>query len=376
MTKTKVDIPLLFSILFLIGIGLVMVYSSSWATAAEKFGDGFYYLKRQSIFAAIGVVALVVGAVADPMRWARWTYPMLLGCFFLLLVVLIPGVGAAAGIARRWIAVGPFTLQAGEPLKFALVVFLSLSIAKKGERMKSFSIGIVPHMVVVGTCVLLLLAEPDFGTAIMLVTITLAMLFVGGARVSVLLTGILVVIPIATYLITSSAYRMRRVVAFLDPWEHRYDVGYQITESLMTLGSGGWAGVGLGDGRQKLFFLPAGHTDFILANLGEELGFLGVGCVAMAFATILWRGARAAFRHDDGFRSNLALGITLLLVVQATFNIAVVLGLVPTKGLTLPFLSYGGSSLIMSAFLAGVLLRLAGDVESAQREPSAQEAHA
>lgn len=364
MTRTRVDLPLLFAVLALMALGVVMVYSSSWVVAEERFGDELYYLKRQTLFAGLGVFALLIGAAVDPDRWAKLTYPMLGACFLLLVVVLIPGVGAAAGIARRWIAIGPFTLQAGEPLKFALVVYLALSIAKKGERMRTFSVGIVPHLVMPGLAVLLLLAEPDFGTALMMVTLTGLMLFVGGAQIRYLVGGIVAVVPVALYLILSSPYRMRRLIAFLDPWSHRYDAGYQITESLMTLGSGGALGLGVGDGRQKLFYLPAGHTDFILANIGEELGFVGVALVAAAFGVLLARGIRAAVAHADrdAFRSYLALGLTALFIVQAAFNVAVVLGLVPTKGLTLPFLSYGGSSLFTSAFLAGVLLRLSGEV--------------
>lgn len=372
MTRTRVDLPLLFAVLFLIALGVVMVYSSSWVVAEDRFGDSLHYLKRQSMYAVAGVFALMFGALIDPAFWAKRIYPWLGFCFFLLLIVLIPGVGAAAGIARRWIALGPLTLQAGEPLKFFLVVYLAHSMAKKGAKMRSFSVGLAPHLIIPGAAVILLLAEPDFGTALMLATLTAMMLFVGGARVSYLLAGVMAIVPISLYLVMSSAYRMRRIIAFLDPWAHRYDVGYQITESLMTLGSGGASGIGLGDGRQKLFYLPAGHTDFILANIGEELGFFGVSCVALAFLVILARGAKAAFAHTDAYCSYLALGLTAILVVQAAFNVAVVLGVVPTKGLTLPFLSYGGSSLVTSAFLAGVLLRVCGDAAPVYERRSAR----
>lgn len=364
MNRIRVDVILLVAVLFLMGLGVVMVYSSSWALAQSARSDELFYLKRQGMYAAVAVVALVFGAAVDPRRWERWAYPMLGGAIFLLLIVLIPGVGAAAGIARRWISLGPVTLQAGEVAKFALVVYLAMSLAKKGPRMKTFRVGVLPHILIPGALVFLLVLEPDFGTAMMLVTMTLLMLFVGGARVGYLAGAIVAVFPVALLLITQSPYRMRRIVAFLDPWAHRHDVGYQITESLMTLGSGGVDGLGLGDGRQKLFFLPAAHTDFIFAVVGEELGFIGVIVVVAAFVMILVRGTRAALRHHRPFLSYLAIGITCLIVVQALFNMAVVLGVVPTKGLTLPFLSYGGSSLITSAFLAGVLLRLSGEASS------------
>lgn len=365
MTRSRVDLPLLLATLMLMGLGVVMVYSSSWAVAAEQFGDPLYYAKKHVVYALIAVVALLVGTAVQPLHWSRLTYPLLAGMFVLLLIVLLPGVGAAAGVARRWIVVGPITLQPGEPAKFALLVYLATSLARKGHRMRSFSVGVLPHLIIPGAAILLIMKQPDYGTAVMIATVTLILLFVGGARIGYLAGAGLALLPVALWLVTSSAYRMRRVVAYLDPWGHRYDEGYQITESLMTLGSGGLLGLGLGDGRQKLFFLPAAHTDFILAVIGEELGFLGILAVVGCFIVILVRGMRAALRHTDAFRSYLALGITALVTLQATFNIAVVLGVVPTKGLTLPFISSGGSSLITSAFLAGVLLRLASEVPSA-----------
>jgi len=362
MNRVRVDVPLLGAILFLMATGLVMVYSSSWAMAQSTYDDPLYFLKRQIVFAVVGVGALLVGAFVDPKSYRSWAYPMLGVAVFLLLIVLIPGIGKAVGVARRWIPIGPFHLQAGEPAKFALVCYLAMSLAKKGAvRMKTFRVGVLPHLMIPGLVIGLLILEPDFGTAMMLTVITLVMMFVGGARVGYLAGALLAVLPVAMVLVAQSPYRMRRIIAFLDPWAHRWDVGYQITESLMTFGSGGAFGLGMGDGRQKLFFLPAAHTDFIFSVVGEELGFIGVFAVISAFATIMVRGIIAAARHKCAFLSFLSIGLTSLLVVQAGFNMAVVLGVVPTKGLTLPFLSYGGSSLITSAFLGGVLLRLAGD---------------
>lgn len=380
MTRTRADLPLLLATLVLMGLGVVMVYSSSWAFAAERMGDPLFYAKKHLAYAGVALVALLVGVAVQPLRWSRWAYPLLGVTFVLLLVVLLPGVGAAAGIARRWIVVGPIQVQPGEPAKFALLVYLAMSLAKKGHRMRSFSVGLLPHMLVPGAVIGLIVLQPDYGTAVMLALATLVLLFVGGARLGYLAGAGLALLPVALWLVTSSAYRMRRVVAYLDPWGHRYDEGYQITESLMTIGSGGLTGLGLGMGKQKLFFLPAAHTDFILAVIGEELGFLGIVCVLGCFGVILARGLRAALRHTDAFRSYLALGITALFSLQAIFNVAVVLGVVPTKGLTLPFVSSGGSSLITSAFLAGVLLRLASDVPAAeaatpQRSRDDEEAH-
>jgi len=361
MSRLRVDVPMLFALLFLTGLGLVMVYSSSAVLASTTLGDGAYYLKRQVAFAIVGLGALVLGASIDPARYERHAYAILVGALVLLVVVLVPGIGHVAGGARRWLVVGPIGLQAGEPIKLALVVYLAMSLAKKGERMKTFSVGVVPHFLVPGAAMVLLLCEPDFGTAVMLASITFLMLFVGGARVGYLAGVFLLALPVALHVVASSPYRMKRVLGFLDPWTYRYDIGYQITESLMTIGSGGLFGLGLGDGRQKLFFLPAAHTDFIFAVTAEELGFVGSVSVIAAFCVVAVRGVRGALRSERPFLAYLALGLTALLVVQALFNVAVVLGLVPTKGITLPFVSYGGSSLVMSLFTAGVLLRVTAD---------------
>ncbi len=368
----RIDIPLLVSVLVLIGLGVVMVYSSSWALAAENHDDALFFLRRQAIFAGTAVVALVVGAAVDPQLYRKWAYPLLGAALVLLFLVLIPGVGPRIGIARRWIAFGAFHIQAGEVAKFALINYLAMSVSKKGPRMSDPAVGVVPHAIIAGTVIGLLLLEPDFGTAAMLTSVTLLMLFVGGVKPRYIGLALAAAVPAGILLVASSPYRLRRVLAFLDPWAHRYDIGYQVTESLMTLGSGGFWGLGLGAGRQKLFFLPAAHTDFIFSVLGEEMGFLGVLFVVCAFAVITVRGVQVALSHRSAFAALLALGLTSSLALQATFNISVALGLVPTKGLTLPFVSYGGSSLIVSAFMAGVLLRLSGEVAPAA-EPELEE---
>jgi cell division protein FtsW len=368
---TKVDQPMLAAVLFLVGLGVVVVYSASSVFAGAELGDSLFFLKRQAVFALIGAAALIVGASIDPAKLERLAYPLLAACFVLLVAVLVPGIGRSAGGARRWIELGPVALQAGEVMKVGLVLYLAMSLAKKRDRMKSFSVGLLPHVLVPGMAMVLLMFEPDFGTSVLLAAVTFIMLFVGGARVGYLAGALLLMIPVALHVVANSPYRMRRVMAFLDPWAHRSDIGYQITESLMTLGSGGLFGLGIGDGRQKLFFLPAAHTDFVFAIIGEELGFLGVVSVIVAFFVIGWRGVSAALRHEDLFRSYLSLGLVALLSCQALFNIAVVLGLVPTKGITLPFVSYGGSSLIISMGMAGLLLRLVAEANANTRNDAA-----
>jgi cell division protein FtsW len=357
--RPRVDTITLLAVFFLVMLGVVMVASSSSVLAHQTMHDSFHYTKRQALFAIFGVMAMYVSSSIPWAFWEKYAYPLLGLSFAMLVLVLVPGIGHRAGGARRWIGFGPFTIQAGEIMKLAIVVWLSRSLAKKrGESMHTFSIGLLPHLLVPGCAVVLLMCEPDFGTSVMLLFVTFLMLFVAGARIGYLFAAGVVAVPIALTAIASSDYRMRRILAFLDPWSHRSDVGYQITESLMTFGSGGFFGLGLGESRQKLFFLPAAHTDFIFAVIGEELGFLGVLAVVTAFVMIVWRALTAAVQMNRAFPSYLTIGLAWLLVVQALFNFSVVLGLLPTKGITLPFVSAGGSSLLASMFIAGILLRL------------------
>jgi cell division protein FtsW len=358
--RPRFDVPALVAVLFLVALGVVMVSSASSAVSAQGHNDVFFYARKQAIFAFIGVFALFAGASLPPRFFEKNAYPLLGLAFVLLVLVLIPGIGRSAGGARRWIEIGPIGIQAGEVMKLALIVWLSRSLAEKVQdgRILRFSTGVLPHLLVPGLAVLLLLGEPDFGTSAMLLLVTFVLLFVAGARLGLLFAVVVAVVPILVHQIASSDYRMRRVLAFLDPWSHRSDIGYQITESLMTFGSGGVFGAGLGESKQKLFFLPAAHTDFIFAVIGEELGFAGVLAVFGAFFVIGARALQAALGRNRPFHAYLTLGLTSLVLVQMLFNVCVVLGLVPTKGITLPFVSYGGSSLVASMFLAGMLLRL------------------
>jgi cell division protein FtsW len=267
-------------------------------------------------------------------------------------------VGTVAGGARRWIRVAGFSFQPGELAKVAMVLYLARSLARKKEKVRSFTIGFLPHTIVAGALVLLVLLQPDFGTAVTIALLLFTLLFAAGARISWLVGSLIVAAPVAVHLVASSPYRMKRILAFLDPWAHRQDIGYQVTESLMSVGSGGLFGLGLGAGKQKLFYLPEAHTDFIVAVIGEELGLMGIGLVLVLFALLVWRGVRAAFNAPDPFGAYLALGITSQVGLQAIVNMAVAFGLLPTKGLTLPFISYGGTSLVLTLAAAGVLLAI------------------
>lgn len=369
LPRPRIDAPMLAAVLVLVGLGVVMVAASAGSASLSQTGDALAILKRQAVFAGLGTFAMLLGAGIDAATLERRARPVVVIALVLLVLVLIPGIGHVAGGARRWIQLGPIGVQTGELAKIAVVVFLAESLARKQpERLRSAKLGVLAHFVVPSVMMLLLLLEPDFGTSVLIAAVTFLMLFVGGARLGYLAGLLALAVPLATLVVSTSAYRMRRVMAFLEPWEHRYDIGYQITESLMTLGSGGALGLGLGESKQRLFFLPAAHTDFILAILGEELGFCGVALVIGCFGVIGWRALRGALLSKSTFASLLIVGLGSLLLVQAAFNVAVVLGLVPTKGITLPFVSAGGSSLLASMFVAGVLMRAVADAATPRGE--------
>lgn len=352
------DRVLLWAVLGLTAIGLTMVYSASAVKAAQGLGDSLYFLKRQVAAAALGLGAMTLAMKIGYKRLEPLAYPILVVSLIALALVLVPGIGTVAGGARRWIRLPLVSFQPAELAKLALVIYLARSLARKREKVRDFSIGFVPHTIVAGFLVLLVLGQPDFGTAVTLGALLFVMLFAAGAKVSWLVGSVLLAVPVGWKLIAGKEYRMKRVLAFLDPWKYRQDIGYQVTESLMSVGSGGLFGLGLGAGKQKLYYLPEAHTDFIIAVVGEELGLLGIVVVLALFGVVLWRGMRAAFNAPDAFGAYLALGLTSLLGIQAIGNMLVAMGMLPTKGLTLPFLSYGGTSLVLSLSAAGVLLAI------------------
>jgi cell division protein FtsW len=349
---------LLWAILLLCGLGLVMIYSASAVTARQVTGDPLFYLKRQAVAALIGGSALLLSLKMGYRRLQPLAYPLLVLSFLFLCLVLVPGIGTVSGGARRWIRLPGAGFQPAELAKITFVIYLAYSLSKKREKVRIFSIGFLPHCFV-GLCFMgLCLREPDFGSAVTLALLLFSLLFAAGARVSWLLGSLLVGLPAAAFAVARSPYRMKRILAFLDPWAHRHDIGYQVAESLMSVGSGGIWGLGLGDGRQKLFFLPEAHTDFIFSIIGEELGLFGSTLVIALYGIIIWRGLRAAFNASEAFGAYLALGITSLIGFGACVNLGVAMGALPTKGLTLPLVSYGGTSLVLSLFAGGVLLSI------------------
>jgi cell division protein FtsW len=355
-SEVGIDRVLVGAVLLLAAFGMVMVFSSGAVFAAKRYGDSAYFLKREIVYAIIGLGAMSVAARVDYSLYRRLAYPLLFGSILLLAAVL--KLGSRAGGAIRWFRAGPLSFQPSELAKFALCVYLAYLLARKAEKVRMFSVGFLPPLLVTGVMMALLLKQPDLGTAAIFGAVALGLLFVAGTRANYLILAVLVAVPAGWTFIVSTPFRMKRMLAFLDPWAFRRDVGYQITESLISVGSGGVTGLGLGDGRQKLFFLPEAHTDFILSIVGEETGLLGVLFVIVTFGVLVWRGLRTALRARDMFGAYLAFGITMMFGLQALVNIGVVLGSLPTKGLPLPFISYGGTSLIMSLASAGVLANI------------------
>ncbi|HTR50449.1 MAG TPA: putative lipid II flippase FtsW [Kofleriaceae bacterium] len=347
------DLVLLGALLALLGIGTVEIYSATAADSLTSFGDAAHFLERQLVYVGCGGLALWLGARLDYRRLRAWTYPLLVIALVLLAVALVM---PAKNGARRWIPLGLFTFQPVEIAKLALVTYLATSLGRKADQVKTFTVGFVPHLVVCGVMMALLLKQPDLGSSVVLLATTLGMLFMAGTRISYIVLSLLAGAPLAYHLIVGTPWRMQRFLAYFNPDAYASKEAYQFIQARLAIGSGGLFGAGLGGGHQTLGYMPEAHNDFILAPIGEELGWLGVACVVALFGVLVWRGIRAALGARDVFGGYLAFGITLLFGVQALFNVGVVLGVVPNKGITLPLVSYGGSSLVITMFLVGLLL--------------------
>jgi len=350
---------LVLAVAALVSLGLVMVFNISWFPGDDDFGDPLHFFRKHVISIGIGIVLCVVAMRIGSDQYRRLAYPLFGVALVLMVAVLIPGIGSVRGGARRWLAFGPLTFQPSELTKLALVLFLARSLARAGDRVRKLVRGVLPHCVVVAVVALLCLAEPDFGTAALAGVLLVLMLFAAGGRLLHLGMFAAVALPALVGLAVASPYRWRRLVSFLDCRQDALGDGFQLCQALIAFGSGGLSGAGLGQGQQKMYYLPAAHTDFIFSVIGEELGLIGAGLVLALFAAVAARGFRIAARHPDDFGSLLAFGITSLIVVQCVLNVAVALGMLPTKGLTLPFVSYGGSAMMVGLAEVGVLLALA-----------------
>lgn len=340
----------------LVGFGVIMVFSASAVEATVSYGDAQYYLKRQVVYGIAALVLMFVVARIDYHRLRTVTYPIL-ALVTLLLLACVAGFGHSGGGATRWLRLGPIHIQPSEMAKLALVLWLAYSLAKKRERVKSFSVGMLPHLLMAGGLMVLCLKQPDFGGAVVLLFLTFTLLFVAGARLGYLLGVGIIGSILAAWLVRFTAYRWERVLAWFNMAEHRHDLAYQPFQSVMSFGSGQMSGLGLGKGLQVLY-LPEAHTDFIAAIIGEELGYLGIVLVCAAYLAIVVRGVKAALAARDDFGAYVAYGISVMFGVQALVNLAVAMSMLPTKGLTLPFVSYGGSSLLVNGTAMGVLLNV------------------
>lgn len=349
-----VDSVLAAVIIALVGFGVIMVYSASAIEATVRHHDAQYFLKRQGIYALTALFTMWLVSRFDYRKLRPFTYPILVTVTALLGLTVL-GLGHRAGNAYRWIALGPIHVQPAEMAKLGIVMWLAYSLSKKAEKIKSFSVGFLPHLLVVGVLILLLLKQPDFGSAVVLLFLTFTLLFVAGARIPYIAAFTAVLGVGAVALVLFSDYRLKRWLAFTDMDNHRQDLAYQPFQSVMSFGSGNWSGLGLGKGLQVLY-LPEAHTDFISAIIGEELGFLGILGLCGAYLIIVSRGVKIALEAADDYGSFLAFGIATLFGVQVLVNLAVAMAILPTKGLTLPFMSYGGSSLLVNAAAAGVML--------------------
>jgi cell division protein FtsW len=345
--------------LALLAVGFVMIYSASSAIALKKFGDASHYLKRQALFAAAGLLILAVTS-RIPYKWFQdKVYWLLLAAIIGLVLVLFRGVGTELNHARRWFNFKYFLLQPAEFAKVAWLVYLSVSLVKKQDNIRRFSVGFLPHILLCGLLGVLLLREPDFGSCVLITALTFLMMAVAGVPWSYLFA----MTPFAALgfykLVYQVPYRWERVTAFLNPWTDPLDSGYHLIQAWIAVGSGGLVGKGLGAGQQKLFYLPEPYTDFILAVVGEELGFAGILGVSLLFLAFFWAGLRVARSAPDLLGSFLALALTSMLSLQALINMGVVLGLMPTKGLPLPFISYGGSALMANCLAVGMVMNVA-----------------
>ncbi len=364
--------PLAFGIVvFLILYGLVMIGSASLEIGVKTYSNPFFLLTRHSIYLLIsGAVALV--AISVPIqRWQKYDAALLAISFLLLVIVLVPGVGKEVNGATRWVALGPFSLQGSEFVKLFVTIYMAGYLVRRKEEIETSLSGFAKPLVLLSLIVFLLLGQPDFGAAIVIIGAAIGMIFLAGVPYRFFVPLVALCVSAVALIATLTPYRLARLLAFADPWEHQFDSGYQLTQALIAFGRGEWVGLGLGNSIQKLFFLPEAHTDFLFSIVAEELGIIGAGLVILLFAALVIRGlaiGNAARLQELQFHAYLAYGLSLVIGIQASINLGVNLGILPTKGLTLPFMSYGGNSLIVSCMMVALILRI--DYETRQFQTS------
>ena len=356
MKETRVNLTVV--VLALICIGIVMIYSASCINALQNYQDSLYYLKRHLLFLVMGLVACVWVMSIDYRQIQPHARTFLGVSLFLLVFVLIPHIGQESYGARRWFKLGVFHFQPSELVKLAVIIYTADFLSRKQQLIHNFRQGFLPPILVMGAACLLTVKQPDLGTTVEIAVVVLGLMLIAGARLWHLAAIAAAAIPVVIYLVVKEPYRMARIVAFLDPWQDSQGIGFQLTQSQIALGSGGIFGVGLGHSQQKLFYLPAAHTDFILSIIGEELGLVGALAVIVLFVSFIWIGIRLIRQTHESFGFFLSIGIILMLGLQAMVNVGVSIGAFPTKGLPLPFISYGGSALIFHLVAIALLLNV------------------
>ena len=357
----SIDFVLLGSVCALLSLGLVMICSASMDYASGRYGDALFHTRRHLVYMMVACVASVAAFKIPLSLWEKSGPYLLVASFAILILILIPGFGRTANGATRWLLLGPFTLQGSEVAKLGVIVYLGNYLVRQHDLVRSHWLGFLNPLFIMSGLVALLLLEPDFGAVVVLSSAALGMLFLGGVRIWQFLFSSIAVAIVGFFVVISSPYRMQRLYAYLDPWADQFGEGYQLTQSLIAFGRGDWLGLGLGNSIQKLFYLPEAHTDFIFAIMGEELGF--IGCLAALLIYVIFIGrilmiARKAESMGRAFGAYVAYGVALVFSAQLIINVGVNIGLLPTKGLTLPFLSYGGSSLLISCVLVALIMRI------------------
>lgn len=362
---------LFVAIFALAGIGIAMSYSASAVLAYRVYGDSFYFLKKQVLWFIISLAALLFVQNVDYRNYVKYTKVMLLVSLLLLVMVLVPGIGTGAKGSSRWLVLGPMRIQPSEFVKLAVVIYLVKIYS--ADTSESHVIRLLVPMLVIAVIFILVMMQPDFGTAIDLLFVSVFIMFVSGFPLLYMILLGVISIPMFYLLIYQVSYRWDRIISYLDPWNDRYGLGYHIVQSFTAFKKGGFIGTGLGFGTQKIARLPEPHTDFIFAVIAEETGLVGTVAIALLFCYVFWRGVQIAIEAPDDFGRLLALGLSLLITVQAFINMGVVTGSLPTTGIPLPFISYGGSSLLSSMIAAGILLNISRYRDAAYREVSFDE---
>ena len=356
--KNKTYLYLFLSVLVLAVFGLVMIYSSSYIWAEYKFGDAFRYAKQQGLFLIVGTSLMIFVSKIDYKIYKEKAWNIFVICIVLLILVLIPGIGSVRNGSRSWFGIGSFGIQPSEFAKLSLIILTSKYLTNSNKFLKDIKKGVIPILLILFAVFGLIMLQPDFGTGMIIVVSIITMLFIAGVNMKFFFgLGAIGVVGII-FLILIAPYRMDRITSFIDPWKDPLGTGFQIIQSLYAIGPGGLLGMGFLNSRQKHFYLPEPQTDFIFSIISEEFGILGILIVAALFVSILYFGIKIALKCDDSFGKYLAFGMTFQIIVQAIMNLMVVIGLIPVTGVTLPFLSYGGSSLLISMVSIGILLNI------------------